>query len=83
MPTGFVGFFASMVSCGWSDAGVIIPWTVYQQTGDLTTIEKSYDYMTSYMQRVYEQGYSSPMFGDWLGLYPASTPYLNAVYEIY
>ena len=83
MPTGFVGFFASMVSCGWSDAGVIIPWTVYQQTGDLATIEKSYEYMASYMQRVYEQGYSTPMFGDWLGLYPASTPYLNAVYEIY
>ena len=26
--------YANRVACGWSDAAVIIPWTLYQQTGD-------------------------------------------------
>lgn len=82
MPTGFVGFFASMVSSGWSDAGIIIPWVLYQQTGDTTLIEEYYGQMDAYMSVVNQKGYG-PMFGDWLAFSGASTPYLNSVYQIY
>lgn len=82
MPTSFVGFFATMISSGWSDAGIIIPWVLYQQTGDTTLIEEYYGQMDAYMSVVNQKGYG-PMFGDWLAFSGASTPYLNAVYQIY
>lgn len=82
MPTGFVGFFASMISSGWSDAGIIIPWVLYQQTGDTSLIEQYYEQMDAYMSVVNEKGYAA-MFGDWLAFSGASTPYLNSVYQIY
>ena len=83
MPSSFVGFFATTVASGWSDAGVIIPWVLYQQTGDTTLIEEYYDQMDAYMDTVDKQGYNAGLFGDWLAFSGASTPYLNAVYQIY
>ncbi|MBC5788408.1 alpha-L-rhamnosidase [Clostridium facile] len=83
MPSSFVGFFATTVASGWSDAGVIIPWVLYQQTGDTTLIEEYYSQMDAYMDTVDKQGYNAGLFGDWLAFSGASTPYLNAVYQIY
>lgn len=83
MPASFVGFFATTVASGWSDAGVVIPWVLYQQTGDTFLISEYYDQMDGYMDVVAESGYNPGLFGDWLGMAPASTPYLNAVYQIY
>ena len=83
VPSAFVGFFADMVTSGWSDAGVVIPWVLYQQTGDKALIEKYYNQMDQYMDVVAKDGYNSEMFGDWLAFAGASTPYLNTVYQIY
>lgn len=83
MPSAFVGFFAQLAASGWSDAGIIIPWVLYQQTGDTTLIQKYYEQMNAYMDKIATDGYDESMFGDWLGMAPASTPYLNAVYQIY
>ena len=83
IPTSFVGFFATTVASGWSDAGVIIPWVLYQQNGDTTLITAYYDQMDTYMDVVAENGYNPDLFGDWLGMAPASTPYMNSVYQIY
>lgn len=83
MPSSFVDFFATTVASGWSDAGVVIPWVLYQQTGDTTLIQEYYGQMDAYMDYVAENGYNPEMFGDWLGTAPASTPYLNSVYQIY
>ena len=46
-------------------------------------IQKYYEQMNAYMDKIATDGYDESMFGDWLGMAPASTPYLNAVYQIY
>ncbi len=83
MPAGFVGFFSTTVASGWSDVGVIIPWVLYQQTGDTTVIEKSFPQMDKYMDYVGANGYDTQWFGDWLAFQPTSTQYLNTVYHAY
>ena len=56
---------------GWSDAGVIVPWTHWLFTGDTTVIEKAYPSMVKYMDLLYEltgEDYRGPgsYYGDWL-----------------
>jgi alpha-L-rhamnosidase len=67
-------------SAGWADAGIIIPWTLYQAYGDKEVLETSYDAMVTYMG--YLNGLSvdrlipEPLtrgHGDWLSL-DADTP---------
>ena len=37
---------------GWSDAGVIIPWTSWLQTGDTRVIEQNWDAMEKYLAAI-------------------------------
>ena len=58
---------------GWSDAGVVIPWTSWLQTGDTRIIDKNWDAMQRYLDAI---GAANPdylwrkesgtPFGDWL-----------------
>lgn len=58
---------------GWSDAGVIIPWTAWLQSGDKQVIEENWDGMVRYLSAIESKnpdhlwrkdfGYA---FGDWL-----------------
>jgi alpha-L-rhamnosidase len=58
---------------GWSDAGVIIPWTGWIQSGDKRIIEQNWDAMAKYLAAIQKQnpdhlwrkGFGIP-FGDWL-----------------
>jgi len=58
---------------GWSDAGVIIPWTGWIQSGNKRIIEQNWDAMDSYLASIQKQnpdhlwrkGFGIP-FGDWL-----------------
>jgi alpha-L-rhamnosidase len=58
---------------GWSDAGVIVPWTAWVQSGDTRVIEQNWDAMQKYLNAIQEAnptylwktGYGIP-FGDWL-----------------
>lgn len=83
--------FAGWKNCGWSDAGVIIPWVVYQETGDTRLIEEGYEQMDLYMASVNSEpdmtdessGYNSVMFGDWLAYSGTSLGCMNALYRIY
>jgi len=60
-------------AAGWSDAGVIIPWTSWLQTGDATIIEQNWDAMEKYLNAILAENpdylwahdYGEP-FGDWL-----------------
>jgi alpha-L-rhamnosidase len=60
-------------AAAWSDAGVIVPWTSWLQTGDTAIIEQNWDAMTKYLDAIaaanpgflWENAYGSP-FGDWL-----------------
>ncbi|MFC0560609.1 alpha-L-rhamnosidase [Halalkalibacter alkalisediminis] len=83
MPTAFIGFLANTVASGWSDAGIIVPWVLYQQTGDPTVIEKSFPQMDRYMDYIGANGYSTGLYGDWLAFEATSTVFLNTVYRAY
>ncbi len=64
----------------WGDAGVIIPWTIYQMYGDTAFIEQHYDAMTrwlDYLQRANPDllwtNLLNNNYGDWLSI-AADTP---------
>ena len=58
---------------GWSDAGVIIPWTSWMQTGDKKIIEENWEGMGKYLAAIqaantdylWKKNYGIP-FADWL-----------------
>jgi alpha-L-rhamnosidase len=58
---------------GWSDAGVIIPWTSWLQTGDTSVIDQNWVAMERYLYAIaaanpeglWEHESGTP-FGDWL-----------------
>jgi alpha-L-rhamnosidase len=58
---------------GWSDAGVIIPWTSWIQTGDKKIIEENWEGMGKYLAAIqaanpdylWKKDYGIP-FADWL-----------------
>jgi alpha-L-rhamnosidase len=58
---------------GWSDAGVIIPWTSWVQTGDTTVVKQNWEAMTKYLAAIevsnpnylWNKNAGTP-FGDWL-----------------
>ena len=58
---------------GWSDAGVIIPWTSWLQTGDTSIIEQNWEGMQKYLAAIEDANpdglwktLSGTPFGDWL-----------------
>ena len=58
---------------GWSDAGVIIPWTSWIQTGDLSVIEQNWEAMEKYVDAIHAanpdglwKNEAGTPFGDWL-----------------
>ncbi len=83
------GFFSNRAA-GWSDVLVILPWTVYLQTGDRAVLENSYRAMTKYMK--YLQGtergtdqapLSERNFGDWLSFQGTSVDVISDYYYAY
>jgi alpha-L-rhamnosidase len=60
-------------AAAWSDAGVIVPWTSWLQTGDTTIIEQNWAAMEKYLNAIlaanpdylWKSEYGEP-FGDWL-----------------
>jgi len=58
---------------GWSDAGVIIPWTSWVQSGDTRIVDQNWDAMTTYLGAIersnpgflWDHDAGTP-FGDWL-----------------
>ena len=58
---------------GWSDAGVVIPWTSWLQTGDTSIIEHNWDAMAKYLAAIDSANPNGlwvneggTHFGDWL-----------------
>lgn len=76
---------------GWSDAGVIVPWTSWIQTGDISIVEQNWDGMKRYVDTI---AVSNPdylwkkdggiSFGDWLAPEgPTSQSLLATAYWAY
>ncbi len=68
----------SLASAAWADAAAVIPWTIYQQYGDLHLLEKQFENMKLWAdyiykidethcggKRLWQHGFH---FGDWLAL---------------
>ncbi|MGH8295873.1 MAG: family 78 glycoside hydrolase catalytic domain [Steroidobacteraceae bacterium] len=67
--------FPELVTAGWSDAGVILPWTLYRRYGDTAVIEENWQPMQRWLAYVAD---ANPDFlwrhrrgidlGDWLSV---------------
>ena len=78
-------------AAGWSDAGVIIPWTAWLQSGDTRVIAQNWDAMEKYLAAIHSENpdylwakdYGTP-FGDWLSPEgPTREPLVATAYWAY
>lgn len=76
-------------NAGWADAGISVPYELYQQYGNIAYIEKMYDSMSRYMD--YLERVSSfegegarigalTAFGDWLAFEETDKEMVSAAY---
>ncbi|HYX82210.1 MAG TPA: family 78 glycoside hydrolase catalytic domain [Gemmatimonadales bacterium] len=71
-------------TAGWSDAAVIVPWTMYVAYGDRTLLARQYPSMRAWVE--FERRRSGPdliwqpgwQFGDWLALHSDDPSYPGA-----
>ena len=78
-------------AAAWSDAGVVIPWTAWLQSGDTRVIEENWDAMEKYLAAIrsgnpdylWKKNYGIP-FGDWLSPEgPTREPLVATAYWAY
>ncbi|MFF7133453.1 family 78 glycoside hydrolase catalytic domain [Streptomyces sp. NPDC008196] len=70
---------------GWADCGVVVPWTVWQMSGDTTIVDRSWDAMTAYLDWIRARtgdtyAGQGAMFGDWLAFQVTSTQLVSDAY---
>ncbi|WP_431245914.1 family 78 glycoside hydrolase catalytic domain [Leifsonia xyli] len=80
--TGYTGPMA-----GWADAATVVPWTMYQASGDLEVLGRQFDSMARWVaeveaaagpDRIWSAGFQ---FGDWLDpSAPVGRPEASATY---
>jgi alpha-L-rhamnosidase len=73
---------------GWADAGVVVPWTVWQMSGDTTVIDRSWPAMTKYVDWITARTGATyagqgAVFGDWLAPQATATEFISDVYYAY
>ncbi|PWI13821.1 alpha-L-rhamnosidase [Streptomyces sp. Act143] len=73
---------------GWADCGVVLPWTVWQMSGDTTIIDRSWAAMTTYLDWIHRRtgdtyAGQGAIFGDWLAFQNTSTQLMSDVYYGY
>jgi alpha-L-rhamnosidase len=82
-PSGAYRDFAPVMSragagnAAWADAGILVPWSIYQHTGDATVLDRQYDSMRRfllYLEADHTDGVRrAGRYGDWVSL-GARTP---------
>ena len=74
-------------STGWADAGVIVPWAVYQSYGDTRILERQYESMTAWVDYMREEAQTDEdmyvwdtgsHYGDWLAYSTTRSDYPGA-----
>ncbi|MFE7169303.1 family 78 glycoside hydrolase catalytic domain [Streptomyces sp. NPDC057616] len=73
---------------GWSDVGVVVPWTVWQMSGDTTIVDRSWPAMTAYLDWIHRRtgdtyAGQGAVFGDWLAFQDTSTQLISDLYYGY
>ena len=83
-PSGWAG----AGNTAWSDAGVIVPWVLYERSGDAGVLERLYDSMSRYM--AYLEGDQTGglrfggRYGDWVSLgAPTDKLFIGTAYLAY
>jgi alpha-L-rhamnosidase len=74
-------------NAGWADAGVLVPWIVYRQTGNVGVIERQYDSMRRYLRFLDADHVGGVRhggrYGDWLALEdPTSLELIGTAYLV-
>ncbi len=66
----------------WSDAGIIVPYTMWKMYGDTDVIEEHYASMERYMDWLDTTDLRGPepTYGDWLAYEPTDNTYISTVY---
>ena len=68
-----------MMRCGWADAGIIVPWTVWKQYGDTDIIDENWEAMEKFMDHIASTSYRHSLhsaengnyqWADWLSYEP-------------
>ena len=86
-------------TAAWGDAGVIVPWNVYEMTGDKTILQENYESMTRWMEwlatqheKAIDSKGDSVTFhhigggtatGDWLAYDELERRYVSVAYYAY
>ena len=69
----------NMMRLGWADAGIIVPWTIWLQYGDIDIINQNWDAMDRFISHIEETGYDhmalskengNYQWADWLSYEP-------------
>lgn len=69
---------------GWADAGIIIPWAVYLDYGDVTVLENQYESMKAWIGFMKDRAGEDLIwtgdshFGDWLAFASNRSDYMGA-----
>lgn len=81
------GFTRGGGAMGWSEVGIILPWQVFQQYGDVRFIEEHYDSMKSYFayleRRAVNMIQPGSGYGDWVAVEHTNSPLTNTAYFAY
>ena len=72
-------------NAAWGDAGIIVPYKLYEMYGNVEVIEENYDAMEYYMQYLSQFGLEGPKpkYGDWLNYDVTPKEYLSVCYYAY
>ena len=72
---------------GWMEAGVIIPWQLYLQYGDVRFLREHYDSMVAYMEYLQKRAVGDIQpgsgYGDWVAVEHTNSPLTNTAYYAY
>ncbi|MET8472441.1 family 78 glycoside hydrolase catalytic domain [Streptomyces sp. NPDC006422] len=79
---------AAQPCSGWADCGVVVPWTVWQMSGDRAVVDRSWDAMVAYIDWIKKKGGDSyagqgAIFADWLAFQNTGTQLMSDVYYAY
>lgn len=87
-PGGAFAMPPNVGTSGWSDIGIVLPWTVWQMTGDPTIIDRHWTSMTAYVDGIHAATgatWAGPgaIFGDWLAFQRTANQFMSDAYYAY
>lgn len=77
-------------AAAWSDAGILVPWRVYQMYGDKKVLDENFSAMEKYMDWLatqkdgsYQYAGGSTVYGDWLSYADTDARLIAVAYYAY